>query len=299
MNSTDHLLTEQRNPATQDIDALSTQEMVRVINREDAKVAEAVAAALPQIAAAIDAIAARMRQGGRLIYVGAGTSGRLGVLDASEIPPTFSAPPGLVIGVIAGGSTAITLSVEAAEDSPEQGAHDLAAHGLSALDSVVGIAASGRTPYVVGALKYARKLGAFSASVTCSTPSPMADAAELAIVALPGPEVITGSTRLKAGTAQKLILNMISTGAMIRLGKTYGNLMVDVQPSNEKLRQRARRIVAQASGLAPDDAGQLLAECDGEVKTAIVAAKLSVSPADARRRLAVVGGVVRSAIEEV
>ena len=295
---TGHLLTEQRNPLTEEIDTLSTLEMVRVINKEDGRVAAAVAAVLPEIAAAIDEISAHMRRGGRLVYVGAGTSGRLGVLDASECPPTFNAPPGLVVGVIAGGAKAITSSVETAEDDPNQGAADLEALGLTALDSVVGLAASGRTPYVIGALDFARRVGAFTVSVACSHPSPMAEIAQIAIAALVGPEVVTGSTRLKAGSAQKLILNMLSTGVMIRLGKTYGNLMVDVQPTNVKLRQRARRIVAQACGLSLEAAEEKLTACGGEVKTAIVAARLDVSPETARQRLAAAGGVVRLAIEK-
>ncbi len=295
--NTDHLLTEQRNPLTEEIDTLSTLEMVRVINNEDARVAAAVAAGLPEIAPAHDENNARVRPGGRLIYVGAGTSGRLGILDASECPPTFSAPPGLIVGVIAGGARAITSSVEAAEDDPNQGAADLEALKLTALDNVVGLAASGRTPYVIGALDFARRIGAFTVSVACSHPSPMAEIAQVAIAALVGPEALTGSTRLKAGTAQKMILNMLSTGVMIRLGKTYGNLMVDVQPTNVKLRQRARRIVAQACGLSLAAADEMLAACDGEVKTAIIAAKLSIPAEQARARLASAGGVVRLAVE--
>jgi N-acetylmuramic acid 6-phosphate etherase len=293
---TDHLLTEQRNPLTEEIDTLSTLEMVHVINHEDGRVASAVAETLPEVAMAIDEISARMRQGGRLIYVGAGTSGRLGILDASECPPTFNAPLGLVVGVIAGGAKAITSSVEAAEDDPNQGAADLEVLRLTALDSVVGLAASGRTPYVVGALEYARQIGSFTVSVACSHPSPMAEIAQVAIAALVGPEVVTGSTRLKAGTAQKMILNMLSTGVMIRLGKTYGNLMVDVQPTNVKLRQRARRIVAQACDLGLEAAEAKLAVCDGEVKTAIVATKLDIAPEEARQRLTTSQGIVRLAL---
>lgn len=293
---TDHLLTEQRNPRTEEIDTLSTLEMVRIINAEDARIALAVANVLPEVAAAIDEISGRMGRGGRLIYVGAGTSGRLGILDASECPPTFNAPANWVVGVIAGGHKAITSSVEAAEDHPDHGAVDLGALGLTGLDSVVGLAASGRTPYVVGALEYARQIGALTVSVACSHPSPMADIAQIAIAALVGPEVITGSTRLKAGSAQKMILNMLSTGVMIRLGKTYGNLMVDVQPTNAKLRQRARRIVAQACGLGLEAAEAILAVCDGEVKTAIVATKLDIAPEEARQRLTTAQGIVRLAV---
>lgn len=270
--------------------------MVRLMNEEDARPALAVRAELPRIAAAIDGIAARMRAGGRLIYVGAGTSGRLGVLDAAECPPTFSTPPGLVVGLIAGGERALTHAVEGAEDDAAAGKADLLALDPGPLDSVVGIAASGGTPYVVAALAAARGLGAFTVSLACNRPSPLEAVADCAIAALVGPEIITGSTRLKAGTAQKLVLNMISTGVMIRLGKTYGNLMVDVQATNAKLRGRARRIVTLATGLAPAAAAELLAACDGEVKTAIVAQLGQVDPDEARRRLAGAGGMVRQAL---
>jgi len=289
-------ITESRNPATGQIDILPTLDMVRLISAEDKRVAVAVAAELPAIAQAIDAIAGRMRAGGRLIYVGAGTSGRLGVLDASECPPTFSAAPEQVVGLMAGGSQAINNAVEDAEDDPAAGARDVAALGVTGRDSVVGIAASGRTPYVLGALGEAKCRGALAVSLTCNHPSPMADAADIAIAPLVGPEVITGSTRMKAGTAHKMVLNMLSTGVMIRLGKTFGNLMVDVQPTNAKLRARALRIVAEACDLAPDAAAALLASCDGEVKTAIVASLAHLSPDEARRRLAAAGGVVRQAL---
>ena len=289
-------VTEARNPATADIDTLSTLQMVRLINDEDARVAPAVAAEAPAIAAAIDAIAARLAGGGRLIYAGAGTSGRLGVLDASECPPTFSAPPGLVVGLIAGGERALTHSIEGAEDDPAAGERDLVALDVSPLDAVVGIAASGRTPYVLGALQAARRRGALTVSLACNHPSPMAALAAISIAPLVGPEVIAGSTRLKAGTAQKMVLNLLSTGVMIRLGKTFGNLMVDVQASNSKLRVRARRIVAEACGLSPEDAAALLEGCGGEVKTAIVSGLAGIAPDEARRRLAAAGGVVRRAL---
>src|SRR5215472_14524852 len=232
------LTTEARNPRTTHIDQLSTLEMLTVINEEDQTVPRAVATQLPQIARAIDEIAARFEKGGRLFYMGAGTSGRLGVLDASECPPTFSVPPTLVQGLIAGGDTALRKSSEKAEDSRDQGAADLIAAGFSANnapDTLVGIAASGRTPYVIGAMEHSKKIGALTISLTCVSGSEMASIADIAIAPVTGPEVITGSTRLKAGTATKLVLNMLSTGVMIRLGYVYGNLMVNVQPRNEKL----------------------------------------------------------------
>lgn len=290
-------LTEARNPATAQIDTLPTLEMVRQINAEDARVAGAVAVELPAIAQAIDAIAARMREGGRLIYIGAGTSGRLGVLDASECPPTFSTPPGQVVGIIAGGSYALTHAVEGAEDDHDAGARDVAALEVDARDSVVGIAASGRTPYVLGGMAEARCRNALVISLACAQPSPMAEAADIAIAPVVGAEVIAGSTRLKAGTAQKMALNMLSTGVMIRLGKTFGNLMVDVQPTNRKLQARARRIVAEACGLPVEQAAGLLRACDGQVKVAIVAQLASLTPEIARQQLAAADGIVREALK--
>ncbi len=294
-------VTEARNPATEQIDTLSTLEMVRLINAEDARVAEAVAVELPQIAAAIDAIAERMRRGGRLIYIGAGTSGRLGVLDASECPPTFGTPPELVVALIAGGTRAITEAVEGAEDDAEAGAREIAALEVGPQDSVVGIAASGRTPYVIGGMAEARWRGALVISLATNHPAPLEELAAIAIAPLVGPEVIAGSTRLKSGTAQKMVLNMLSTGVMIRLGKTFSNLMVDVQPTNAKLRARARRIVAQAGEsagrpISEEEAGAMLEACGGEVKTAIVALLAQVTPEEARARLAAAGGVVRGAL---
>jgi N-acetylmuramic acid 6-phosphate etherase len=277
--------TEARNPRTMQIDRLSTLAMLTVINEQDAGVPHAVREALSDIARAVDAIAERMHGGGRLIYTGAGTSGRLGVLDAVECVPTFSVPPGLVIGVVAGGSRALTESIEGAEDSPEVGRADLRALSLTALDSVVGIAASGRTPYVIGALDYAKAVGALTVAVSCNSPAPILDIAGIGIAAVVGPEVITGSTRLKAGTAQKLILNMISTATMIRLGKVYGNLMVDVQVTNNKLADRACRIIMEVTGVDYDRAAELLSACDNQVKTAIVVALLKVTPDEARQRL--------------
>ncbi|HEU5013762.1 MAG TPA: anhydro-N-acetylmuramic acid kinase [Roseiflexaceae bacterium] len=289
-------LTETRNPATANIDTLPTLDMLRLMNAEDRYVPEAVAAELPQIARAVDEISERMRRGGRLIYVGAGTSGRLGVLDASECQPTFSVPPGVVIGVIAGGTQALTRSVENAEDDADAGMEAIAALDVSMNDSVVGIAASGTTPYVLGGMAEARRRGALVVSLACNAPSPMAEAADISIAPLAGPEVITGSTRLKAGTAQKLALNMLSTGVMIRLGKTYGNLMVDLQATNAKLRRRAVRIVQETCGVPADEAAALLQSCDGSVKVAIVAHLADVSPAEARARLHAANGVVRGAL---
>jgi anhydro-N-acetylmuramic acid kinase len=290
-------LTEARNPATENIDTLPTLDMLRLINAQDARVAQAIADELPHIAEAIDRIAERMRSGGRLVYVGAGTSGRLGVLDASECPPTFSTPPEWVVGVIAGGERALTHSAEGAEDDAEAGARDVAALNVGKRDSVVGIAASGRTPYVLGGMTEARKRGAFVVGLACNRPSPMQDLADVNIAPLTGPEVITGSTRLKAGSAQKMVLNMLSTGVMIRLGKTFGNLMVNVQPTNAKLQARARRIVEHACGLTPDEAAAALEAC-GSVQVAIVSTLARVTPDEARQRLNAAGGIVRKALRE-
>lgn len=292
-------LTEARNPASTDIDVVSTLEMVTILNTEDARVAFAVGTELPKIAAAIDGIAARMRDGGRLIYAGAGTSGRLGILDASECPPTYSTPPGLVVGLIAGGEHAIVNSIEGAEDRPEDGRVDVAGLEVDARDTVVGIAASGRTPYVLGAMDEGRARGALIISVTCNPDSPMAARADIAIEPLVGPEVVTGSTRMKAGTAQKLVLNMLSTGTMIKLGKTYGNLMVDVQPSNSKLKDRAQRIVAEATGLRLTAAAAALDAADGDVKTAILAELAGIAPEAAQQRLEAAGGVIRQALQDM
>lgn len=292
----EHAITEERNPASAEIDRLPTLEMLRVINAEDARVAPAVGRELAHIAAAVDAIAQRLERGGRLIYVGAGTSGRLGVLDAAECPPTFGVPEGMVQGVIAGGDQALRHSVEGAEDAEEAGHVDLALLAVNGRDAVVGLAASGTTPYVVGALTEARLRGALTIAVTCNPGSPLEALADIAIVPVVGPEVIAGSTRLKAGTAQKLVLNMLSSGAMIRLGKTYGNLMVDVQATNAKLQRRALRIVQEVTRLPEDEAARLLAECDGQVKTAIVSALRALSPSQARERLQQAGGRVRDAL---
>lgn len=290
------LPTETRNPASEHIDQLPTLEMLRVINDEDARVAAAVAAELPHIANAVDAIAARFEQGGRLFYIGAGTSGRLGVLDASECPPTFSVPATLFQGIIAGGDSALRNSSEASEDSPEHGAADLVSRAFTTKDALIGIAASGRTPYVLGALAHARKLGALTISLTCVPDSQMAAIADIAIAPVTGPEVLTGSTRLKAGTATKLVLNMLSTGVMIRSGAVYGNLMVNVQTTNAKLVDRAQRIIGAATGVDQPTAAKLLSEA-GSVKTAIVMQKLGLSRADAEAKLAAANGRLAAALQ--
>jgi N-acetylmuramic acid 6-phosphate etherase len=292
----DPLATEAVNPASADLDTLNPLDIARLMNAADASVAGAVARQLPQIAAAIEGISARLAAGGRLIYMGAGTSGRLGVLDAAECPPTFSTPPGQVVGWIAGGPLALTHSIEGAEDDPEQGQIDARQLDLSPADALVGIAASGRTPYVQGALRYAREVGALAIALACNADPLIGQDADIVIAVETGPEVVSGSTRLKAGTAQKMVLNTLSTGTMVRLGKTYGNLMVDVQPTNAKLRRRAARIVELATGLDAPEAARLLAACDGETKTAIVAALAGLPPAEARARLAAAGGVVRRAL---
>jgi len=289
-------LTEERNPLTTNIDTLPTLDMLTLINREDQKVAFAVHTELPNIAVAVDAITSRIQRGGRLIYIGAGTSGRLGVLDASECPPTFGTPPELVVGLIAGGDVALTDAIEGAEDDQVGGAREIAELNVSENDCVVSIAASGRTLYAIGGLEEAKKRGALTVSIACNRPSPLEELAEIGIAPIVGPEVLSGSTRLKAGTAQKMVLNMISTGVMIRLGKTYSNLMVDVQPTNIKLRQRARRIVAEAAGLNLEQAAKILQACGGEVKTAIVAVLANISPELAQQRLRQTGGFVRKAI---
>lgn len=288
--------TERANPASADLDRLSTRDLVDVMNREDATVARAVGNQAGAIAAAIDAIAARLEAGGRLVYAGAGTSGRLGVLDAAECPPTFSADPAQVRGIIAGGERALTVAVEGAEDSAQQGGLDLQSIDVGPRDAVVGITASGSTPYVLGALAFAREQGAVTIALACNAGSPLAAAADIAIEVVTGPEVLAGSTRLKAGTATKMVLNMLSTGAMVRLGKTYGNLMVDLQATNDKLRGRARRIVAAATGVDDASAARLLTEAGGEVKTAVVMHALGVTAGQARRRLEDAGGRLRQAL---
>ncbi|HKA05653.1 MAG TPA: N-acetylmuramic acid 6-phosphate etherase [Gemmataceae bacterium] len=281
----DHLLTEARNPASLDLDALTPLDIVRLMNTEDAKVVPAVAAQAEPIARAVEVIADRLRAGGRLIYAGAGTSGRLGVLDASECPPTFNSPPGQVVGLIAGGYQALTTAVEGAEDHPEFARSDLERIRLSAADVLVGIATSGRTPYVVGALRHAKSVGAYAIGLACVPDSDLTPEADLMITPLVGPEVLTGSTRLKAGTATKLILNTLTTGAMVRLGKTFGNLMVDLRATNIKLKARTNRIIRHLLNLGTDEADALLTLCDGELKTALVVGRTSLTPEGARERL--------------
>ena len=293
----DSLLTEQLNPASRDIDAKPTAEILGIINQQDHGVAPAVAAEIPRIAQAVDGIVDAIRKGGRLYYIGAGTSGRLGVLDAAECPPTFNVPPDLVQGIIAGGEAALARATEATEDDPSQGERDLLARGFRAGAGLVGIAASGRTPYVLGAVSAARRLGALTVGISCTPNSELARAVEIAITPLPGPEVVAGSTRMRAGTATKLVLNMISTAAMIRLGYVYGNLMVNVQPKNSKLADRARRIIAEASGVTYERAGELLEAAGGSVRTAIVMARLGLDRAGAEARLAQTGGRVSEAVK--
>ena len=291
------LLTETPNPASATIDALPTLDMLRVINAADQAIAVAVERELPNVACAVDGIVVRLQNGGRLFYAGAGTSGRLGVLDASECPPTFNTPPELVQGLIAGGDGALRRSIERAEDDPAQGRQDLAERGFDGRDALVGIAASGRTPYVLGALAYARSLNALTIGLSCTPNSQVAQASEIAITPAPGPEVITGSTRMRAGTATKLVLNMLSTGVMIRMGYVYGNLMVNVQPTNEKLRDRARRIIASIAGVSYDEASRLLAEA-GSVRIAILMQKLKLTRSEAETRLASAKGRLRVALGE-
>jgi N-acetylmuramic acid 6-phosphate etherase len=289
------LETEAANPSTAHLDAMDPLALTHAMNAEDAKVAAAVESTLPEVANAVQEIAKRLRRGGRLIYAGAGTSGRLGVLDASECPPTFNTPPTMVVGLIAGGREALTTSMEDAEDSTDAGRFDVQGLKVTETDTVVGITASGRTPYVLGAVAYAREQGALTVAVVCNKRTPLEKIAEITIAPIVGPEVISGSTRLKAGTAQKMVLNMLSTGAMVLLGKTYGNLMVDVQPKNTKLRRRAVRMVRQVTGLEEQSAENLLRET-GDVKTAIVAGRAGLSPTEARIRLAEHGGNVRAAL---
>lgn len=293
----ERLETEQVNPASAHIDRMSALEMVHVMNAEDAKVAAAVALEAPRIAQAIEVIAARLRVGGRLINVGAGTSGRLGVLDAVECPPTFNVPPEMIVGRLAGDTSAWGVAVEEAEDRADLGVADIAGLDVHADDVVVGVTASGRTPYVLGALSEARRRGAFTIGVACTADPALSDDARIVIAPLVGPEVIAGSTRLKAGTAQKMVLNMLSTGALVLLGKTYGNLMVDVQATNGKLRRRAVIIVARATGLDAEASERLLAACDGEVKTAILCGRAVMDPEPARDLLREHGGVLRAALE--
>jgi N-acetylmuramic acid 6-phosphate etherase len=291
------LTTEAFRPELARIDQLPTLEIAKIMNGEDATVPTAVAAQLPRIAAAIDAVAGRMARGGRLVYAGAGTAGRLGVLDASECPPTFNTDPSEVVGLIAGGPDATVNSIEGAEDSKELAAEDLDALAITADDTVVGVSASGRTPYAIGAVEHSRALGALTIGLSCNADSALAAAAEHGIEVVVGPELLTGSTRLKAGTAQKLVLNMLSTITMIRLGKTYGNLMVDVRASNDKLRARSRRIVALATGAPDDQIEAALSATDGETKNAILVLLADVDGPTAARLLQESGGHLRAALE--
>jgi N-acetylmuramic acid 6-phosphate etherase len=290
------LLTEQSNPASASIDALPTEDVLRIINAEDRMVAEAVGREIPAIARAIDAIVAAFERGGRLFYIGAGTSGRLGVLDASECPPTFNVSPEMVQGIIAGGESALSHATETTEDDSSIGVRDLLAHNFQSRDVLVGLAASGRTPYVLGAIAEAARLGAVTVGISCTPDSELARAARIAITPLVGPEVVAGSTRMKAGTAQKMVLNMLSTGAFIRLGYVYGNLMVNVQPKNAKLIERARGIVARKAGVPYERAVELLAEAGSKVSTAILMGKLGIGREEAERRLAESGGRIRRAL---
>jgi N-acetylmuramic acid 6-phosphate etherase len=293
----DPRITEHRNPRSASIDLASPLEIVEIINSEDRTVADAVATQKTQIAKAIETTERVFRAGGRLIYAGAGTSGRLGVLDAAECPPTFGVPPEMVQGLIAGGHAALLRAQEGAEDSPEGGARDVDALAIGGNDFLIGIAASGSTPYVQGAIARARERGASTAILACTPPpAAMLSVAHIAIVPITGPEVVTGSTRMKAGTATKLVLNMITTGAMIRIGKTYGNLMVDLKATNAKLRDRSERILVEVCEVDRTEARRLLSESGGSVKTAIVMHALAVSRAKAEDALARAGGVVRRAV---
>lgn len=289
------LTTEQVNPLTVDIDLCPTEEIVRFINDEDKKVAQAVEAVLPEVAKAVDTIAARMKQGGRLFYIGAGTSGRLGVLDASECPPTFGTDPNLVVGIIAGGDAALRTGIEEIEDQAERGKTDLCSYHISALDTVVGISASGSAAYVTGALQEARKVGAATIAISNSPHSRIAEAADIAILPIVGPEAIMGSTRMKAGTSQKMVLNMLSTATMIRLGKTYQNLMVDMIPSNQKLRDRSVRILMKATNLPREKAEEALT-LSGNTKTALVMLLTDCDADTARNALSNHNGSARKAI---
>ena len=292
----DHLTTESRNPLSETIDVLSAAQIVALMSDEDEKIVAAVRAVSLAIATAIEWTAERFRVGGRLIYVGAGTSGRLGVLDASECPPTFSSQPRMVVGLIAGGREALVRAIEGAEDDPALGIADIVALDVNRDDLVVGIASSGRTPYVLGAVREAKNRHAATIGIACNRPSLLGREVDLEIALIVGPEVIAGSTRLKAGTATKMVLNMITTGAMVRIGKTFGNQMVDLQPTNEKLRIRTRRILRELTGLGQSEAAALLDSCGGSLKKALVVSIACVTPVDAQRLLDSNGGQVRLAV---
>jgi N-acetylmuramic acid 6-phosphate etherase len=293
------LLTEQPHPESRNIDELPVSGILAVMNAADAEVAAAVGREIPRIAQAVDAIVAALRSGGHLVYIGAGSSGRLGVLDAAECPPTFGVPPDLVRGIIAGGEAALSGAIENAEDNPASGARDLIDAGFGRGDVLVGIAASGRTPYVLGAVSKARELGAVTCGISCTPQSELSGAVDYAIEPTPGQEILTGSTRLRAGTATKLVLNMISTAVMIRLGYVYGNLMVNVQPTNQKLEDRARRVIQQATGVPDDRAAELLVEAGRNVRVAIIMEKRRIGREEAEGLLAAAGGRIADVLRSL
>ncbi|SFS36561.1 N-acetylmuramic acid 6-phosphate etherase [Marininema halotolerans] len=297
-NNDQRWITEERLQTTHRLDQMTTSEILTVMNQEDQFVPHAVKNVLPSIADTVDAMVESILQGGRIFYMGAGTSGRLGVLDASECPPTFSSDPSTVQGIIAGGVKALQYAIEGAEDRKDQGVRDLQARDFTATDFLIGLSASGRTPYVLGALAYASHIGAKTASITCNPDSPMGQLATYAIEPNTGPEILTGSTRLKAGTAQKMVLNMLSTTLMIRLGKTYSNLMVDLKPTNKKLQNRSRQIVSLATGVSLSKAASTLERAGGEVKTAIVLLLANIDVETARQRLIRSNGRVRDALHQ-
>ncbi len=292
----DDLVTEQLHPGSQDLDALPIPQILNILNAADAEVPAAVAQEIPHIAAAVEAIAKALERGGHLVYLGAGSSGRLGVLDAAECPPTFNVAPDLVRGIMAGGERALSRSSEISEDDSDAGARDLLASGFSSGDVLVGIAASGRTPYVLGAVAQARGMGAVTCGISCTPDSELSRAVDFPIEPKPGPEVLAGSTRLRAGTATKLVLNMISTAVMIRLGHVYGSWMVNVQPTNRKLTERARRIIRQSTGVSAERATELLTAAGNSVRTAIIMEKTQTSRGEAERLLAQAGGRIREAL---
>jgi N-acetylmuramic acid 6-phosphate etherase len=296
LSELEHLISEERNPNTMEIDLLPTVEVLRVINREDSSVPDAVEKVIAEIARAVDRIVDAFGEGGRLIYLGAGTSGRLGVLDAAECPPTFSVPADMVVGLIAGGAEALSKATEGAEDDAEAGVRALKDIGLTRRDVVVGIAVSGRTPYVVGGLTYAKTLGATTVALSCNRDAAIAQVADISILPVVGPEVLTGSTRLKSGTAQKLVLNMLTTASMIRSGKCYQNLMVDLKPTNMKLVARAERIVTQATGCTAEQAQEALKRTGNDVKLAILITVTGMSLSRAKTALQSAGGFLRKAI---
>ena len=292
----DDLLTEQAYPGSQDLDSIPTTQILSILNSADAEIPGAIAREIPRIAAAVEAIATCLEQRGHLVYLGAGSSGRLGVLDAAECPPTFSVPPDLVRGIMAGGERALSRSSEISEDDPDAGKRDLLASGFGSGDVLVGIAASGRTPYVLGAVAQARALGAITCGISCTPDSELSRAVDFPIEPKPGPEVLAGSTRMRAGTATKLVLNMISTAVMIRLGHVYGSWMVNVQPTNQKLTERARRIIRQVTGASAERAAELLVVAGNSVRTAIIMEKTKTSRGEAERLLAQAGGRIREAL---